>query len=224
MKKYNVKLNVVIVTIISICLLTVNSYAHSGRTDSNGGHKDKNNVSGLGSYHYHCGGHPAHLHPNGVCPYSSSSVSSKAINNIQSTVDVTLILIDQSSTNIDVGNKMTLTATIYPNDASNKNITWKSSDENIATITSTGELIAKKAGVVDITVTASNGKSSTIKINIQEKVKAETSNSISKNNEINENSLDYEQEELSEWSNIATLSILGGVGYIVYKKIRKNNL
>ena len=48
--------------------------AHSGRTDANGGHKDNKNVSGLGSYHYHCGGYPAHLHPNGVCPYAAGSV------------------------------------------------------------------------------------------------------------------------------------------------------
>lgn len=54
--------------------------AHSGRTDSSGGHKDNKNKSGLGSYHYHCGGNPAHLHTNGVCPYSSndSSASSSA--------------------------------------------------------------------------------------------------------------------------------------------------
>ena len=30
---------------------------------------------GLGSYHYHCGGHEAHLHPNGVCPYKNGAVS-----------------------------------------------------------------------------------------------------------------------------------------------------
>ena len=48
-------------------------YAHSGRTDSRGGHRDNKNKSGLGSYHYHCGGHPAHLHENGKCPYDSSS-------------------------------------------------------------------------------------------------------------------------------------------------------
>lgn len=47
--------------------------AHSGRTDSSGGHHDYKNASGLGSYHYHCGGHPAHLHENGVCPYDSSA-------------------------------------------------------------------------------------------------------------------------------------------------------
>lgn len=46
--------------------------AHSGRTDSHGGHKDNKNKSGLGSYHYHCGGYSAHLHPDGVCPYSGN--------------------------------------------------------------------------------------------------------------------------------------------------------
>lgn len=49
------------------------AFAHSGRTDSSGGHRDNRNASGLGSYHYHCDGHPAHLHENGVCPYASSS-------------------------------------------------------------------------------------------------------------------------------------------------------
>lgn len=49
------------------------SYAHSGRTDSSGGHRDNQNKSGLGNYHYHCGGNPVHLHQNGSCPYSSNS-------------------------------------------------------------------------------------------------------------------------------------------------------
>lgn len=51
---------------------TVVAQAHGGRTDSSGGHKDNKNASGLGSYHYHCGGYPAHLHTNGVCPYRST--------------------------------------------------------------------------------------------------------------------------------------------------------
>lgn len=46
--------------------------AHSGRTDSSGGHRDTKNKSGLGPYHYHCGGYPAHLHENGVCPYGGT--------------------------------------------------------------------------------------------------------------------------------------------------------
>lgn len=55
----------------------ITAEAHSGRTDARGGHRDNKNKSGLGSYHYHCGGHPAHLHPNGVCPYSGQSSASQ---------------------------------------------------------------------------------------------------------------------------------------------------
>lgn len=46
--------------------------AHSGRTDASGGHRDNKNKSGLGSYHYHHG-YPAHLHPDGLCPYDSAA-------------------------------------------------------------------------------------------------------------------------------------------------------
>ena len=49
--------------------------AHSGRTDSSGGHKDNKNKSGLGSYHYHCGGNPPHLHSGGACPYRTTVTS-----------------------------------------------------------------------------------------------------------------------------------------------------
>lgn len=62
-----------ILTIILCLCLSVTAIAHPGRTDANGGHRDKKNVSGLGSYHYHHG-YPAHLHPNGVCPYENNSV------------------------------------------------------------------------------------------------------------------------------------------------------
>lgn len=71
MKKINIKhLGIVLLTIM---MIPATLFAHGGRTDSSGGHKDNKNKSGLGSYHYHCGGYPAHLHSNGVCPYSSSS-------------------------------------------------------------------------------------------------------------------------------------------------------
>mgnify|MGYP004727330511 CR=1 FL=1 len=51
---------------VSCILLFVpyNVFGHPGRTDSHGGHYDHN----TGSYHYHHG-KPAHLHPNGICPY-----------------------------------------------------------------------------------------------------------------------------------------------------------
>jgi peptidoglycan hydrolase-like protein with peptidoglycan-binding domain len=58
--------------LVMICVVVSPfSYAHSGRTDSSGGHKDNKNKSGLGYYHYHHGMGP-HLHTNGICPYSIS--------------------------------------------------------------------------------------------------------------------------------------------------------
>ena len=60
------------------------AFAHSGRTDGAGGHHDYKNVSGLGYYHYHHG-YPAHLHPNGVCPYESGSSSTTTSSSTQST-------------------------------------------------------------------------------------------------------------------------------------------
>lgn len=61
-------------TVISIALvflllfcLTIPTFAHSGRTDSNGRHYDHS----TGKYHYHHG-YSAHQHPNGVCPYENN--------------------------------------------------------------------------------------------------------------------------------------------------------
>ncbi|QHI72868.1 YHYH domain-containing protein [Aminipila terrae] len=77
-------LHVIVIIALCICMPVV-VLAHSGRTDSAGGHHDYKNVSGLGSYHYHCGGHPAHLHKNGVCPYSSSSVAKSTTKSVTTT-------------------------------------------------------------------------------------------------------------------------------------------
>lgn len=60
-------------TVSNMTMITAE--AHQGRTDSQGGHHDYKNKSGLGGYHYHCGGYPAHLHPNGVCPYKNGGAS-----------------------------------------------------------------------------------------------------------------------------------------------------
>lgn len=60
------------IAVVTVACLTLCVGAHSGGTDSNGGHRDNKNKSGLGSYHYHHGDGP-HLHPNGVCPYGSTA-------------------------------------------------------------------------------------------------------------------------------------------------------
>ena len=49
---------------LALLLLCAAASAHSGRTDANGGHYDRE----TGEYHYHHG-YPAHQHIDGVCPY-----------------------------------------------------------------------------------------------------------------------------------------------------------
>ena len=51
--------------------------AHSGGTDSNGGHYDRQNEG----YHYHHG-YPEHEHPDGVCPYKNKTDITKKKPNI----------------------------------------------------------------------------------------------------------------------------------------------
>ena len=65
-------------TVPQIIIPVTTVEAHSGRTDSRGGHKDNKNKSGLGSYHYHCGGNPPHLHTDGICPYANGTTSSSS--------------------------------------------------------------------------------------------------------------------------------------------------
>lgn len=251
MKKYIEKIVSALIIILSILSIQISVYSHSGRTDANGGHKDNQNKSGLGSYHYHCGGYPAHLHPNGVCPYSSSSQSStsssssgssstsgsssssssssKTTTSVPSTIAVTEIQIEEKIEDMEIGENEKLTAIITPSNATDKNVTWKSSDESIATVDSTGEVTAKKSGVVIITATTSNGKSSTITINVKEPVKLESSYTtntlVGKTNTEIENTIntDTNNEEGSALGGIITLGLLGGGGYWGYKKYKTKN-
>lgn len=74
MKHANRILAALLCAILVLCPL---ASAHSGRTDAYGGHHDYQNKSGLGPYHYHHGYGP-HLHPNGVCPYATTSSGSSS--------------------------------------------------------------------------------------------------------------------------------------------------
>ena len=104
MGKYKKKIILILLVIASILSLGMTACAHSGRTDSNGGHRDNKNKSGLGSYHYHCGGYPAHLHTNGVCPYSAgSSTSTGTASVVQNTIAVSQVKINDSVTSMKEG-------------------------------------------------------------------------------------------------------------------------
>ncbi|MGN0546687.1 MAG: leucine-rich repeat protein [Acutalibacteraceae bacterium] len=69
---------------------------------------------------------------------------------------VTSVSLNKSTLSIKEGETATLTATVYPTNATNKNITWASSNEAVATV-SNGTVTAVKPGVAIITVKTEDG-------------------------------------------------------------------
>ena len=71
-------------------------------------------------------------------------------------VAVTGISLDSEELTLEVGETGTLTATVAPDDAGDKTVTWSSSDETVAVVTD-GVVTALKAGTANITVTTEDG-------------------------------------------------------------------
>ena len=106
---------------VAFCLLFTCSFAHSGRTDSSGGHRDNKNVSGLGYYHYHCGGNPPHLHTIGVCPYSTKATYPTLSSPTTNTASTSSIVSTKTTSNIS-SNKIQVGKTTYPVKINNEDI------------------------------------------------------------------------------------------------------
>ena len=71
-------------------------------------------------------------------------------------ISVESVTLDKSSLELTEGDKTALAATVKPENATNKNVTWSSSDESVATV-SNGEVTAVKAGTAKITVKTEDG-------------------------------------------------------------------
>ena len=73
-------------------------------------------------------------------------------------VFVESITLDKQSTVMLTGNTVTLVATVRPEDATNQNVTWSSSDDNVATVDQNGKVTAVAPGAAIITATAEGAK------------------------------------------------------------------
>lgn len=76
------------------------------------------------------------------------------------TVSVTSVTLDKTSLALDVGGSDTLTATVEPDNATTKTVTWSTSDKNVATVQD-GVVTAVGAGKATITAAASDGSGKT---------------------------------------------------------------
>ena len=89
-------------------------------------------------------------------------------------IKVTGVTLNKTALTLNIGANETLTATVAPADATNKKVTWKSSDAAVATVDANGKVTAVKAGEATITVTTEDGgKTATCKVTVQPKLVSE---------------------------------------------------
>lgn len=85
-------------------------------------------------------------------------------------VQVKRIRINPSSALLKPGESRQLSAVVYPGNASNKSVSWSSSNNSIITINSDGVITAKNVGTAKITCTAKDGsgKKETCEVTVEE--------------------------------------------------------
>ena len=94
-------------------------------------------------------------------------------------IAVTGVTLNKTSLELTEGNSEMLTATVKPDDATYKTVTWTSSDTSIATVDAGGKVTAVREGTATITATA-GGKSASCKVTVSKKAVAVTGVTLNK--------------------------------------------
>lgn len=114
----------------------------------------------------------------------NASITAKAGNKtaeckVTVTVPVESISLNQSSTSLEVEQTITLSANILPQDATEKTVSWTSSNSSVASVDQNGKVTAIAQGTAIIKASA-GGKTDTCEINVQPKVVSVTSVTLNK--------------------------------------------
>ncbi len=99
---------------------------------------------------------------------SSGNTSSGETPSTPTEVNPDGVSISGAST-VEVGSIVTLTATVTPDNATDKSVTWSSDNPGIASVDGSGNVTGVSAGTVIVTATTSNGKTASITITVTEK-------------------------------------------------------
>ena len=116
-----------------------------------------------------------------VITATTSNGKSASCNVVVKEVLVENISLEYSNLSLGVEDTQMINFTISPTNASNKTISWKSSNTGVVTV-SNGKITAKKAGSATITATTSNGKSASVVVTVTENQVLASSISLDKFN------------------------------------------
>lgn len=107
---------------------------------------------------------------SGVATITAKTLDGRVSDSIDITVysKVTSIILDKQNVTLLKGNKITVSANILPEDATNKEIIWSSEDDKVASITN-GVITANSVGSTTITAKAKNEEIKAVcKVNVKE--------------------------------------------------------
>ena len=128
--------------------------------------------------------------------------------------EVTKVTLNKTSASMKKGDKLQLSATVLPQTAANKSVTWESSNIAVATVDNKGVVNAVSAGSAKITATAANGISAYCTITVTEsdstkpeKENIETKASLAADKIAAEKGKSYFTFSLSEASRIANVQL-----------------
>lgn len=125
-------------------------------------------------------------------------------------VHPTGVSISKTSINLQVGGSETLTATVTPADANNKNVTWSTSDATVAAVDKNGKVTGIKAGNATITATTEDGnKTATCAVTVTAGPPVPSTGLTTHYPEV------YEAKDLAGGYN-GKLTVFGGREYEVY--------
>jgi len=86
------------------------------------------------------------------------------------TQPVTRVRLPDSRLTLDRGETVRLAPTVSPDDATDKTLTYASSDESVATVSADGLVSALRAGRATVTATSSNGKKASLRLTVTQPV------------------------------------------------------
>ena len=95
--------------------------------------------------------------PTGYATPSSDTINGYNSGGSSDPVSVTGVSLNVNSTSITVGSSEVLSATVSPSNATNKAVSWTSSNNSVATVSSSGRVEGVAEGNATITVTTSDG-------------------------------------------------------------------
>ena len=91
------------------------------------------------------------------------------VNITTDTIDVEEIILSPTSVTVKEGSTSQITATIVPENATDRELVWETSDASIATVDSTGKVTGVKKGTVTITAKTKNGDvKATVTVTVEE--------------------------------------------------------